>query len=72
LYFAVCLHEFFFSDVRLHEFFSKHFSLHEFFWGNFPPPPGISNGPPLIQFSYKNWSLNEMNQNNDYKDNWYA
>jgi hypothetical protein len=32
-------------------FFSRHFSLHEFFGGNFPPLPGISNGPPLNAYT---------------------
>ena len=48
LYFAVCLHEFFFSDVMAARiFFPAIFLCTNFFWGIFTPPPGISNGPPL-------------------------
>jgi hypothetical protein len=53
LHFAVCLHEFFFSDVMAARIFFQAFFFARIFWGEFsppplpPPPPGISNGPPL-------------------------
>jgi hypothetical protein len=48
LYFAVCLHEFFFSDVMAARiFFPGIFLCTNFLGGIFTPPPGISNGPLL-------------------------
>ena len=50
LYFAVCLHEFFFSDVMAARIFFPGICLCTNFLGGIftpPPPPGISNGPPL-------------------------
>ena len=48
LYFAVCLHGFFFSDVMAARiFFAGIFLCTNFFGGIFTHPPGISNGPPL-------------------------
>jgi hypothetical protein len=48
LYFAVCLHEFIFSDVMAARiFFPGVFLCTNFFGGIFTPPPGISNDPPL-------------------------
>jgi hypothetical protein len=48
-YFAVCLHEFFFSDVvAARIFFQAFFFARIFYLGIFTPPPGISNGPPLM------------------------
>jgi hypothetical protein len=51
LHFAVCLHDFFFSDVMAARIFFQAFFFARIFWGGIftppPPPPGISNGPPL-------------------------
>ena len=38
LYFAVCLHEFFFSDVMAARIFFQAFFFAQIFWGEFSPP----------------------------------
>jgi hypothetical protein len=48
LHFAVCLHDFFFSDVMAARIFSRDFSLHEFFFGIFTPLPGFLMVRPLV------------------------
>ena len=73
LHFAVCLHDFFFSDVMAARIFFQAFFFARIFWGEFSPTlPGISNGPPLTFICWSSvWTLTfELQYMRDFP--WYT